>query len=147
MCIGIPKHWRLSLIQVQNYYWLLEFSLLTREERDNFYYADYSIWPINARHIPLTQLDWSRQGPKINSLRPTSNLNSLLFFKITKNPSPSLSGMTSFEPQSHFHSGVFITTSVIVTSSVHEREDLRSMCAPTRALTWIVQSLTKPNKI
>ena len=35
-------------------------------------------------------------------------------------------------------------TSVIVTSSLREREHLRSMRAPTRALSRIVQSLTKP---
>ena len=35
-------------------------------------------------------------------------------------------------------------TFVIVTSSVHERE-LHSMCAPARALSRIVLSLTKPN--
>ena len=61
------------------------------------------------------------------------------FKKITKIPSPSLPGLTSFTPQSHFISGVFIMTFVIVTSSARERE-LYSMCAPARAL-----SLTKPN--
>ena len=35
-------------------------------------------------------------------------------------------------------------TSVIVTSSLCEREHLRSMCPPIRALTRIVLSLTKP---
>ena len=35
-------------------------------------------------------------------------------------------------------------TSVIVTSSPHEREHLRSMWAPTRALNRIVLSLNKP---
>ena len=33
ICIGIPKHWRLSLVQVRNVYWLLEFSLSARGER------------------------------------------------------------------------------------------------------------------
>ena len=46
--------------------------------------------------------------------------------------------------QSHFLTEVFIMTSVIVTSLLHEREHLRSMCAPTRALSWTVLSLTKP---
>ena len=36
------------------------------------------------------------QVRKINSLCQSPNLNSLLLFKITKNPSPSLPGMTSF---------------------------------------------------
>ena len=35
-------------------------------------------------------------------------------------------------------------TYVIVTSSPHEREHLHSICAPTRALSRIVLSLTKP---
>ena len=48
-------------------------------------------------------------------------------------------------PQSHFPSGVFIMTSVIVTSSVHKHEHLHSMCALARALSRIVLSLTKPN--
>ena len=38
----------------------------------------------------------------------------------------------------------FIMTFVIVISSVHGRE-LYSMCAPAPALSWIVQSPTKPN--
>ena len=38
----------------------------------------------------------------------------------------------------------FIMTSVIITSSPREREHLRSMCAPARALSRIVLSLTKP---
>ena len=47
-------------------------------------------------------------------------------------------------PQSYFLSGVFIMTYVSVTSSPRKREHLCSMCAPTRALSRIVLSLTKP---
>ena len=47
-------------------------------------------------------------------------------------------------PQFHFLSGGFIMTSVIVTSSLCEREHLRSMCALTRALSRKVLSRTKP---
>ena len=79
-----------------------------------------------------------------SQLASPSFRSQLLFFKITKNPSPSLPGMTSFTSQSHFPSGVFIMTSVIVTSSAHEREQ-HSMCTPARALSQIVLSLTKPN--
>ena len=46
-------------------------------------------------------------------------------------------------PPVHFLSGVFIMTSVIVTSSPRKREHLHSMCAPTCALSWTVLSLTK----
>ena len=34
ICIGITKHWRLSVVQVRKVDWLLEFSLSTRGERD-----------------------------------------------------------------------------------------------------------------
>ena len=44
--------------------------------------------------LPVAQkLVWPHQGPKINSPRLSSNL---FFFKILKNPSASLPGMTSF---------------------------------------------------
>ena len=34
---GIPKHWRLSLVQLRNIYYLLEFSLSTRGERHTIF--------------------------------------------------------------------------------------------------------------
>ena len=69
-------------------------------------------------------------------------LTKRFFQKITKIPSPLLLGLTSFAPHSHFLSGVFIRTYVIFISFPRERERLRSMCAPTRALSWTVPSLT-----
>ena len=66
------------------------------------------------------------------------------FFKIPKNPSTSLAGMTSFTSPVPFTIWAFIMTSVIVTSFPHERDHLRSMCTPTRALSRKVASLNKP---
>ena len=43
-CIGISIHFRLSLVQVRNVYWLLEFSLSTRGERDTQFLL---CWPFH----------------------------------------------------------------------------------------------------
>ena len=47
-------------------------------------------------HPAVHKLAGLAQVRKINPLRLSPNLNSLLLFRITKNPSPSLPGMTSF---------------------------------------------------
>ena len=75
-----------------------------KERETQFFYADCSSIlssqltdPTDARAHPIDH-NWTglTQVRKINSLRLVSNLNSQLLFKITKNPSPSLPGMTSF---------------------------------------------------
>ena len=75
------------------------------EERETqFFYADCLSFisfkltdSTNARaHPAVHKLTGLVQVWKINSLCQSPNLNSLLLFKITKNPSPSLPGMTSF---------------------------------------------------
>ena len=81
--------------------------------------------PMRVRTPQSTNCTGLVQVLKINSLRLASNPNSLLLFKITKNPSPSLPGMTSFTSPDYFLSGVVIVTSVIVTSSPHAREHMR----------------------
>ena len=63
--LGNPETLTTFFVQVRNIYWLLEFSLFdTRREKHNFYYADYFIWPNNARRIPSSQLDWPRPAQK-----------------------------------------------------------------------------------
>ena len=54
--------------------------------------------------------------------RGASRIPQLDFFQNHQILSPSLTGRTSFNPQSHFLSGVFIMTFVIVISSAHEHE-------------------------
>ena len=66
------------------------------------------------------------------------------FSKITQNPRPIASGRDDIHIPSHILSWVFIMTSVIVISPLRECEHLRPICAPTRALSRIVLSLTKP---
>ena len=107
------------------------------EERETrFFYADCSFIvsfqltdSTNARaHPAVHKLAGLAQVRKINPLRLSPNLNSLLLFKITKNPSPSLPGMTLLRSPVSFLSGIFIVTSVIVISSPHAHEHLHSMC-------------------
>ena len=43
ICIRIQKHWRLSLVQVRNVYWLLEFSLRHEERETQFLLC----WPFH----------------------------------------------------------------------------------------------------
>ena len=110
----------------------------TRRDTHNFYYADCYIWP-NKRActsrsptgLVSPRLKNQLASPSVRS-QPTACL------KITKIPSPSLPGMTSYTSLSHFSSGVFIMTSMIVTSSVREREYLRSICVTARAQSRIV---------
>ena len=74
------------------------------EVETHFFYADCSSIvssqltdPTNARaHSAVHKLDGSHPDSNFNSLRLSPNLNHLLSFKITKNPSPSLPAMTSF---------------------------------------------------
>ena len=121
------------VVQVRNVYSLLDFqSFDTRRER----------------HTIFTRLTVPT-SPTVNSPSWTgpaqSQMSTNVFFEITKNLGPSFPGITSFTPQSHFLTGGFIMTFVIVISSAHERE-LYSMCAtPALALSRIVQSPTKPN--
>ena len=113
-------------------YLLLDFKFFdTRRERHNFYHTDCSY--IAYSHTPTPA--------RLARARIKSQLT--FFFQITKNLSPSFPGMTSFTPQSHFLSGVFIITFVIVISSAHERE-LYSMCVGT--CTRTKPNSSKPNQ-
>ena len=112
--------------------WLLGFQ---HEERDTQFLLCrlFHLIPPHAAHLV--------DPNELTSSRFKSQLTA--FFQ--KSPQPNASGHDVIHiPSSFFLSGVFIMTSVIVTSSPREREHLRSMCAPTRALSWIVLSLTKP---
>ena len=92
-----------------------------RERETQFFYADCSsiissqLTDSTNAHTPQST-NWTglAQVRKINLLHLSPNHNSLLFFKFTKNPSPSLLGMTSFTSPVPFLSGVFIMKSVIV---------------------------------
>ena len=92
---------------------------------------------LSAQNQNLNSLTQQTRGasrrPQLDWPCPSPNLN-YCFFK---------NHQKSFTLQSHFLSGVFIMTFVIVTSSTRECE-LYSMCAPARALSQIVLSQTKP---
>ena len=99
--------------------------------------------PTNACAPRNKQLDRPHPDSNPNSLRLSSNLNSLLLFKITKNPSPSLPGMMSFtSPVSCSIWGFYchICDCHILPARVWTPA---LMCAPTHALSRKVLSLTK----
>ena len=123
------------------------------EERETqFFYADCSSIvssqltdPTNAR-APPASTNWTglAQVRKINSLCLSPNLNSLLLFKITKNPSPSLPDMTSITSPVQFHIWGFccdICDCHILPAHVWTPA---LMSAPTHALSRKVLSQTKP---
>ena len=94
----------------------LSFGFRHEERETHFFYADCSSIvssqlpdSTNERAHPAVH-NWTglTQVRKINSLRLSPNINSLLLFKITKNPSPSLPGMTSFTSPVPFSSLGFL---------------------------------------
>ena len=115
-CIGIPKHWRLSSFRYETFYYFLDFYVFdTRRERVTrfllcwlFVQRQLSIhWPNIRTCIP--QQTTGLASPRFVSQLASSSLKSQLtaFFKIPKNPSPSLPGMTSFTSRVPFPLRVF----------------------------------------
>ena len=99
------KHWWLSWFRYETFITFFKFRFFNTRRVRQFFYADCSSIvstqltdPTKAPARTPQSTNWTglAQVRKINSLRLSSNLNSPLLFKITKNPSPSLPGMTSF---------------------------------------------------
>ena len=112
--------------------WLLGFS--TWGERDTIFTMLTVPFDPTTRSAP-PRPNWTRLG---------SDLNLLLFSKYPRITAHHFQACHHSHPQFHFLFGVFIMTSVIVTSSPCEREHLRSMCSATHALSRNGLSLTKP---
>ena len=147
ICIGIPKHWRLSLVQVRKHLlpsWLLGFS--TRGKRDTISTMLTVPSDPTTRGHPVVH-NWTGLAQVQKSTRFIQlqiSTNCFFFLNHPKFSAHRFQAWTSFTFPVHFLSGVFIMTSVIVTSSPRKCEHLRLMCAPARALSRIVLSLTKP---
>ena len=99
------KHLRLSWFRYETFI-TLSLGFQHEDRETQFFYADCSFIvssqltdTINsfARTPQSTNGTSLAQVRKINSLRLSPNLNSLLLFKIPWNPSPSLPRMTSFK--------------------------------------------------
>ena len=112
------KHWRLSWFRYETFitFFKLDFRQEERERGAQFFHADCSSIvsfkltdSINARAYPQDH-NWTglAQVQKINWLCLSLNLNSLLLFKITKNPTTSLPGMMSFTSPVHFYLGFLL---------------------------------------
>ena len=147
------KHWRLSWFRYETFITFFKFRFFdTRRERHNFSMltvrrssAPNSLTqPTRARMPQSTNWTSLAQVRKINSLRLSSNLNSLLFFKIIKNPSPSFPGMTSFtSPVSFSIRGFYYDICDCHILPARARTPAL-MSSPTHALSRNVLNLTKP---
>ena len=148
-CIGISKHWRLSWFRYGNFITVLIFRFSTRGERDTQFLLCWLFvqrqlsthWPYKRARIP--QQTTGLASPRFESLLVSSSVKFQLtaFFKIPKNPSPSLPSMTSYTSPVLFPIWGFYY-------DIYDCHILPArawtMCAPTRALSRKVLSLTKP---
>ena len=136
------KHWRLSWFRYETFISFLTFRFSTRGESDTIFTMLTDPSKPTARGASRRlRLAWPRRAPKINSSKFKSQLTA--FFQNTQESLPIAPGHDVIHIPSPFLSGVFIMTPVIVISSPREREHMRSMCTPTRALSRKYLSLTK----
>ena len=147
------KRCRLSWFRYETFITFLSLGFRHEERETQFSYADCSSivssqltdpTDARARTPHSTNCTGLAEVRKINSLRLSSNLNSLLLFKITKNPSPSVPSMTSFTspdpfPIWGFHWDICDCHVLPVRAWTPAL-----MSAPTHALSRKVLSLTKP---
>ena len=140
------KHWRLSLFTYKTFITFLTFRFSTRGERDTIF-TMLTIPPDPTMHSISRKPNWpvhAKARKSISLLSVPISTNYFFFKNPPKSSAHRFQAWCHSHPQSYFLSGFFIMTSVIVTSSPREHEHLRSMCAPTCALSQIVLSLTKP---
>ena len=118
--------------------YLLEFKFFRHEERETQFLTMLTVRTLSALNS-LTQPtrghpvdpNWSRLGELRKSTHPSKSKTQLTaFFQIPKSSAHHLLAWRHSHPQSNFLSGVFIVTSVIVTSSPRAREHPHTMCAP-----------------
>ena len=141
------KHWRLSLFRYETFITFLTFRFFdTTRERHTI--STMLTVPSDSTTCGASRRpNWTGLAQVQKTTRfvqPKISTNWVFFKNHPKSSAHRFRAWRHSHPHSHFQSGVFIMTSVIVTSSPREREQLRSMCAPTRALSRIVLSLTKP---
>ena len=97
-CIGIPKHWRLSWFKYETFITFFKFRLSTRGERDTiFTMPTVPSKPTTRGASRRPQVAWLHLAEHRKSTRSVQLQISThcFFFKIPKNPSPLLLGMTS----------------------------------------------------
>ena len=93
------------------------------------FYADFSIWPHHVWHPAANY--WSGLGKlQKSTCFVQAQISTHCFFQIPKSSAHRFQAWRHSRRRSHFLSGVFIMTSVIVTSSPRVREHLHSMCTP-----------------
>ena len=139
------KHWWLSWFRYETFINFFKLGFSTRGERDTIFLCWLFHLTRQCAPHPLDH-NWTclAQVRKINSLRLSSNLNSLLLFKITKNPSASLPGMTSFTSPVSFSIWGFYCDICDCYILPARTWTPALMSALTHALSWKVLSRTKP---
>ena len=138
-----PETLTTVLVQVRNVYYFLTFRFSTRGERERERHTIFTMLtvpsdPTNARCIPYAPLGLASLRLKNQRASPRNKSQlTTLKKKITKIPSPSLPGMTSFTPQSYFLSGVFIMTFVILFTNPSARAGYDTRSIFKRSLTGL----------
>ena len=127
MHIGIQNTrntWRLSWFRYKTFIYLFEFKFSTRGKGDTIsYYADCS-FIVSSQLTDSTNaqascrpLVWPRPDQKSTTFLCVESQLTAFFFQILKSSAHRFQAWCHSHPQSYFLSGVFIVTSVIVTSS------------------------------
>ena len=116
----------------ETFIYLFEFKVFRHEERETQFLTMLT-FPSDpttcGTTLQTTGLASASSENQLASSKPKSQLTGFFFFK-SQNPQPVASEHDVIHIPSRFLSGVFIVTSVIVTSSLRAREHLHSMCAP-----------------
>ena len=140
------KHRRFSWFRYETFITFLTLRFSTRGEREthNFYYADCSIWPDNARaHSAVHKLHWPRPGPKNQLASSKSKSQLAAFSKSLRIPA------YRFRAWRHSHSQSISYLGFLCDICDCHILPARAwtpalMSAPTHALSRKVLSLTKP---
>ena len=149
ICLGIPKHRNTDDTRWFRYEMFIDFmSLVFRHEereRRNFYYADCSIWP-NKRVTHPVVSNWTglAQAQKSTGLARRQKSSNCFFQKSPKFPAP------RFRAWRHSHTIAisylgFLLWHLWLSYPPRTSVNCTQICAPARALSQMVLSLTKPN--
>ena len=127
--IGIRKtrNW----VWYETFYYLFEFKVFRHEERAAQILSILTFpseSTTSGTPPQTTGLASASSENRLASSKPESQLTA--FFQIPKSSAHRFRPSRHSRPRSHFLSGVFIVTSVIVSSTLHALENLDSMCTP-----------------
>ena len=112
----------------ETFYYLFEFKVFDKTRERETQFLSMLTFPSDPTTCGTPPQTIGLASASSENQLPSSSVESQL--SNSKILSPSLPRMTSSRPLSNFLSGVFIVTSMIVTSTLRAHEHLHSMCAP-----------------